>query len=162
MAEAAVEDTSEVGSMTISSDKITPKKDVVQFTFEKEGGKVEEINIEEFPVQDKKDLMNILEWFRSNHKENKLTLGELRSFKGMLQFPAVKFHEKRKFFRVLFPPKSEPMWASVLESTLTKVPFLEAASSTRWNQNSDAYSPATITSVRAVSLNLLEIFLDVE
>ena len=151
MAEAAVQDSSKVG----------PDNDVIRFTFEKEGGKVEEINIEEFPVQDKKDLMNILEWFRSNHKENKLTLEELRSFKEMLRFIerttlTTQTNEKRKFFRVLFG-KSEPNWAAVFESNLKKVPFLEAASSARWNLNSDENSPATITSVRATSLELLDV-----
>ena len=143
------------------SSKVGPNNDIIRFTFEKEGGKVEEINIEEFPVKDKKDLMNILEWFRSNHKENKLTLGELRSFREMLRFIerttlTTQTNEKRKFFRVLFG-KSEPNWAAVFESNLKKVPFLEAVSSARWNLNSDTNSPATITSVRATSLELLDL-----
>ena len=56
-------------------------------------------------------------------------------------------------------PNSEPKWAAVYENTLKKVPFLETVSSSRWNRNSDANSPTTITSVRATSLDQLDTFL---
>ena len=133
---------------------------IIKFTFDKE--EVEMVNIKSFPVKDREELMKILEWFQSIHKENNLTLSELRSFNKLITirykrvFGEIEKIEKQKFFRILFEDK-EPEWASVNVSTLKKVPFLEAFSSERWNQkDGDENSLATITSVRASSLNHLD------
>ena len=70
----SVEDSIKVLTISSVSDKI-------QFTFEKDV--VVEIDIEDFPVHDKEEVTNILEWMETNHKENKLLLSELLSFKIM-------------------------------------------------------------------------------
>ena len=139
---------------------------IIKFTFDKE--EVEMVNIKSFPVKDREELMKILEWFQSIHKENNLTISELRSFKKLSTrsslnklitiryeevFGEIEEMEKQKFFRILFEDK-EPEWASVNVSTLKKVPFFEAFSSERWNQKGgDENNLATITIVQASSLN---------
>lgn len=138
---------------------------IFEFTLGKEV--VSLVNIQFFPAEDREELIKILKWLQNNHKDNKLTISELRSFNKLisnrfsrLAINLAKF-EKQRFFRVLFRER-EPEWASVNESTLKKVPFLEAVSSARWNQSSDGYSPATITSVRASSLDHLDIILKIK
>ena len=137
---------------------------IVRFIFE--NNKKVDIETLDFMEQDKEELMDILGWLEKSHEQNKLSISELISFQKIaMMVPTLVFWEsyvlaeKRKFYRILYPSK-EPEWAAVNESTIKKVPFLDAATSSRWQQNDDEDSPVTLTSVRATSLNLLDIFLE--
>ena len=146
------EKTTTSNSVSEFDENTTNEKHIFVFHFETEDI---EIDTKRFPPKDKEEVLKIIQWFKNHNEEKKLTLAEVKSLeKSQID----SNDEKQKYFRVLFE-ETEPEWAAVNENIIEKVLFLEAASSERWKQNGDVYSPVTITSVRASSLKLLNIFM---
>lgn len=125
---------------------------IFRFRFETE---VLEIDTKKF-LTNEEEILPIMEWFRNRESENQLTVAEIKLFKNF-----ERDDERQKYLRVLFE-ESGPEWVAVKEIVIKEVPFLKLACSERWNQNGDAYSPVTITTVPASSLKFLSFYCDAE